>query len=57
MMEPASPARPLWLRVLQFPLVRLLLLGPMLFVLAGISNGFWEVRFAGRPLIGIAMAA
>jgi len=57
MMEPASPARPLWLRILQFPLVRLFLLGLVLFVLAGISNGFWEDRFADRPLIGIAMAA
>lgn len=54
MMEHPNPDRPLWLRVLQFPLVRLILLGPLLFLMAGISNGFWEVTFADRPLIGIA---
>jgi uncharacterized protein len=45
-----------WLRVLQFPLVRLLLLGPVLFLLAGISNGLWGVTFADRPLIAVGMA-
>lgn len=57
-MSDISDSKPaLWLRVLQFPLVRLLLLGPLLFLLAGISNGFWGVRFADRPLIAIVMAA
>ena len=51
----AKPA--LWLRVLQFPLVRLILLGPLLFLMMGISNGFWEIRYADSPLISIAMAA
>lgn len=55
-MEEARPVRPVWLRVLQFPLVRLLLLGPVLFLLAGISNGFWEVRFADQPVLAIASA-
>ncbi|MBK1717219.1 CPBP family intramembrane glutamic endopeptidase [Thiocystis violacea] len=57
MMEQTNPKPALWLRVLQFPLVRLILLGPLLFLMAGISNGFWEYRFADSPLIGIAMAA
>lgn len=47
----------MWLRILQFPLIRLFLLGPLLFLLSGISNGLWEVTFADRPLIGIVMAA
>lgn len=57
MMEHPNPDKPLWLRVLQFPLVRLILLGPLLFLMMGISNGFWEYTFADTPLIGIAMAA
>jgi len=57
MMEQTNPKPALWLRVLQFPLVRLILLGPLLFLMAGISNGFWEIRYADSPLIGIAMAA
>lgn len=48
---------PLWLRVLQFPLVRLFLLGRLLCLIAGVSNGLWGHTFADRPLIGIAMAA
>lgn len=46
-----------WLLVLQFPLTRLVLLGPLLFLMMGISNGLWAVRFADRPMIAIAMAA
>ncbi|MDH4441957.1 MAG: hypothetical protein QE284_16425, partial [Rhizobium sp.] len=56
-MPHGEPTPPLWLRVLQFPLTRLILLGPLLFLLMGISNGFWAVQFADRPLIGIASAA
>lgn len=56
MRDQATPSGALWLRVLQFPLVRLLLLGPLLFLLAGISNGLWGVRFADRPLIAVGMA-
>ncbi len=56
-MEPTNPQPALWLRVLQFPLVRLILLGPLLFLMMGISNGFWGHTFADSPLIGIAMAA
>lgn len=57
MNETSDPRLALWLRVLQFPLVRLILLGPLLFLMAGISNGFWGHTFADRPLIGIGMAA
>lgn len=49
--------RPLWLRILQFPLTRNLLLAPVLFVLMGISNGFWGGQFADRPLLAIGSAA
>jgi len=49
--------RPVWLRVLQFPLVRLVLLGSVLFLLAGISNSLWDEAFADRPLIAAGMAA
>lgn len=53
-----SEAKPvLWRRIIHFPLVRLILLGSLLFLMMGISNGFWGVQFADRPLIGIAMAA
>ncbi len=55
-MVQTNAQRPLWFRVLQFPLVRLFLLGPLLFLLAGISNGFWEIKFADQPLLGIASA-
>ena len=57
MTEQAFPAKPLWLRILQFPLVRLMLLGPLLFLLMGISNGFWGIKFADRPAMAILMAA
>ncbi len=53
----AGTARaPLWLRLLQFPLVRLALLGPIFFVLIGISNGF-RIQFAGSPPMSLAVAA
>ncbi len=46
-----------WLRILQFPLTRILLLAPLLFLLMGISNGLWGNQFADRPLIAVASAA
>lgn len=48
--------RPLWLRTLQFPLMRIVVLAPVLFVLMGISNGFWGGQFADRPLLAIGSA-
>ena len=56
MTDRATPSEAPWLRVLQFPLVRLLLLGPVLFLLIGISNGLWAVTFADRPVMAVGMA-
>jgi membrane protease YdiL (CAAX protease family) len=54
-MDKTKDTRPaLWLRILQFPPVRLVLLGlPLLYMLA-LSNGFME-RFATTPLKAIAV--
>lgn len=49
--------QPLWLRILRFPLIRIVVLAPVLFVLMGISNGFWGGQFADRPLLAIGSAA
>lgn len=55
-MEETAPTVPLWLRVLQFPLTRIGMLGVLFFLLIGISNGF-SVQFAASPLISLALAA
>lgn len=47
---------PVWLRVLQFPLFRLALLGSAFFLLIGISNGF-QADYAASPLVSLAVAA
>ncbi len=52
----SGPKRPLWLRILQFPLTRLILLGGVLFYMMGLSNGFMN-KFSGTPLLSIASAA
>ncbi len=46
----------LWMRVLQFPLTRLILLGGILFVIMGVSSGFVK-QFSGAPLKSAAVAA
>lgn len=46
----------LWLRILQFPLTRLILLGGILFVMMAVSNGFMK-QFSGTPLKSAAVAA
>lgn len=56
MMANTTSATPLWLRVLQFPLVRLALLGPLFFLFIGVSNGFM-FQFAASPLLSLALAA
>ena len=56
MLEQTIPAKPIWLRFLQFPLIRLVLLGGILFLMMGISNGFMQ-RFSASPLTAIAVAA
>ncbi|MGE3247178.1 MAG: lysostaphin resistance A-like protein [Beijerinckiaceae bacterium] len=44
------------LQILQFPIVRLLILGPLLFVAIGVSNGFM-VKYATVPLVALVAAA
>lgn len=44
----------LWLRILQFPLVRLLLLGAPLFYMMAVNNGFME-KYAATPALAIAV--
>lgn len=51
----AQPA--LWLRVLRFPPIRLVLLGSILFLMMGISNGFWGSTVADSPPKAVGMAA
>lgn len=53
MSEPSSPASPLWLRVLQFPLTRLLLLGSVILHMMGLSNGYME-KFKGDTVASLA---
>lgn len=55
-LAPTNTSRPLWLRVLQHPLVRLALLGPIFFVLIGISNGFMA-QFSATPVKALGAAA
>ncbi|MDO9441714.1 MAG: CPBP family intramembrane metalloprotease [Beijerinckiaceae bacterium] len=56
MEEILDPKPALWLRILQFPPVRLLLLGGALFLLMGTSNGYMT-QLAKRPLASIAAVA
>lgn len=48
------PTQPVWLRILRSPLVRLLVLGPALFLMMMQSNWFMET-FKDRPLISIGV--
>lgn len=53
-MEHATPVEPLWLRILQFPLTRIVVLGGIIFSMMGFNNGFLE-KFKGSPLPSIAI--
>ncbi len=53
-MERAIPVSPLWLRFLQFPLTRIILLGGPLFYMMAVNNGFMET-FKGDPVRSIAI--
>lgn len=55
-MEHTNATRPLRVRVLQHPLVRLALLGPIFFVLIGMSNGFMA-QLSATPVIALGAAA
>ena len=46
----------MWLRILQFPLTRLLLLGGVLFLMLGMSNGY-RFELSGSPLTALAVTA
>jgi len=55
MIEQQLPARPLWLRILQFPLGRLIVLGGIVFFMMAWSEGRIQA-FKDRPLIAFAIA-
>ncbi|MDO8943913.1 MAG: CPBP family intramembrane metalloprotease [Desulfobacterales bacterium] len=54
MMTHAGPATPLVLRILRFPLIRIPLLGGLLFLGMGVSNGF-RATYADTPLTAFAL--
>lgn len=55
MTESAIPSRPLWLRILQFPLTRLFVLGYLIFYLMGWTEGRIQ-QFKESPGIGAVIA-
>ena len=55
MMEHALPARPFWLRILQFPLTRLIVLGGALFYLMAWSEEQIDAVH-DQPVLGVAVA-
>jgi membrane protease YdiL (CAAX protease family) len=57
MLDPTTPKPPLLLRIAQFPLTRLIVLGGIVFVLMGITNGF-RIGKEGSPaqLLAIVLA-
>ena len=54
-MQTAIPAEPLWLRILQFPLTRLIVLGGIVFYLMAWSEGRMQA-FKDTPLMAVAIA-
>ena len=55
MMEQALPAQPVWLRILQFPLTRLIVLGGIVFCLMAWSEARID-DFKDTPLLSVAVA-
>ncbi len=53
-MEHAIPVKPLWLRILQFPLTRIIVLGGILFYMMAFNNGFLE-KLKGQTLPSVAI--
>ncbi len=49
MTTPSSTTLPLWLRIIRFPLTRLIVLGGALFSMMAISGGYME-QFKGDTL-------
>lgn len=54
MIETQRPPSPLWLRVLQFPLTRLIGLGGVLFFMMAVNSGFME-KYKSTPALAIAI--
>ena len=54
MSEAGQSTQPVWLRILRSPLVRLIVLGPIIFAMMMLSNGFMSV-FKDRPLTAIGI--
>lgn len=54
-MNELSIVRPLWLRIVQFPLIRLVVIGGVMFFLMGVSNLFMSEN-AGRPVMATIAA-
>lgn len=54
MLHEADAAKPIWLRVLHFPLTRILVLGGIIFFMMMNNNTFLET-FKDRPLVSIAV--
>lgn len=54
MTAPTDTATPIWLRILQFPLIRIIILGGGLFFMMMVNNGFME-KFKATPAISIVV--
>ncbi len=54
MNDEVDPGSPIWLRMLRYPLTRLILLGGALITLMAVTDGF-HVTFAGRPFLAFAI--
>lgn len=54
MLEMRTTAPPSWLRMLQFPLTRLVLLGGIMLFLMGVNSGFMS-KFKSTPVFSIAI--
>ena len=54
MSEAGQSTQPVWLRILRSPFVRLLVLGPIIFAMMMLSNGFMSV-LKDRPLTAIGI--
>ena len=54
MIPAADPVQPMWLRVLQFPLTRLVVLGGALFAMMAMAEGYNQ-QFKNAPLVATAI--
>jgi len=53
-MNDVTTHKPVWLRIAQFPLLRLAVFGAVMFYMLGYSNNFMG-KTAGHPLLQIAV--